>query len=450
VTFTLQAEGNAAIKPEHLAFFYNKDYNDTVVRSPQVDLVVKNGVLHGTLPHSLFEEDKGVHFTLKFPDDVSRSSFFLDLRAFWLNQTTLCLCILLSLALGLVWYFFGKDKPVVTVVQFYPPKSTTSAEAGALYDGDLNDRDILSLIYSWAALGIIQIETHGEDENDESKTDFTLHKLKELPKTAKNYEKTLFNGLFEKRESIKVSKLAQTFYYTMYKVRTEINDEFEKKSYFVPGTRGSGFLLRLFGALLLILTGIIFLGSIIELFDPIQETADYTLGFGILGLTSFLIGKIIPKRTSLGHREYEELMGFREFLKTAEADKLRLLVDQDPGYFGLSLSYAIGLGLATQWVEKFKPLLTEPPSFVKTSNKDYRYDTFDRLLTRNLNAMVKHFNSAPPASYSSSGSYSSYSSSSRSSYSSSSSSFGSSGGSGFSGGGGYSGGGYGGGGGGSW
>jgi hypothetical protein len=173
------------------------------------------------------------------------------------------------------------------------------------------------------------------------------------------------------------------------------------------------------------------------------------IGWGLIGLILWLFGRIMPRHGTFGLKKYAELRGFMKFIKTAEKDRLRLLVDEDPAYFGKTLAYAIALGQANAWVDKFGPMLSEPPSYYQSSSgKDFNSDNFNVLLSSQLATMSKNFNSSPPSS-GGGGSSSGGSSYSGGYSSSSSSSYGSSGGSGYSGGG-SSGGGYGGGGGSSW
>jgi uncharacterized membrane protein len=120
-------------------------------------------------------------------------------------------------------------------------------------------------------------------------------------------------------------------------------------------------------------------------------------------------------------------MGFARFVQLAEKERIRVLAKDDPTIFGRLLPYAMVLGVADEWADRFADLLTEPPDWYVPYGYGPGYafspHHFVRDLGSGMNTMGSTFSSQPQSS-------------------------GGSGGSGFSGGG--SGGGFGGGGGGSW
>lgn len=83
-------------------------------------------------------------------------------------------------------YYQWKQYPVP--IQYSLPKWMNAAEAGVLIDGSADSDDVLSLIYEWERKNFIKIDDNWENIN------FSI--LKELPPTAKPYEKTLFTELF--------------------------------------------------------------------------------------------------------------------------------------------------------------------------------------------------------------------------------------------------------------
>jgi Predicted membrane protein (DUF2207) len=208
-------------------------------------------------------------------------------------------------------------------------------------------------------------------------------------------------------------------------------------------------LLLWLGILVLVPLLLWFLAGLLQIVGDVWQTADVMLGFGVLGATMFGFSFVMTKHGPFGRKRYEELMGFHEFLEKAERDRLRLLQDEDPDYFGLTLSYAIGMGMANRWVEKFGPLLTVAPTYYQSTRNTFNATVFNTMMSKQLQTMSSNFTSTPPPppGSSSRSSWGGGSSSGGSSYRSSSSYSG--GGSSYSSGG-SSGGGYGGGGGGSW
>ena len=449
LTFTINLQGNPRLAAKDLTISLLGANAPGFPNTLTYDY--KSGVIRGQTTSGL-AAFQSVFLQLNLPADSISPSFWLETRLFVKNQTFLCIALLLVLVIATLWFIYGRDRRFTVVAEFYPPEDLTPTEVGLLYDGELQNRDILSLIYYWGAKGFLSIE---EIEKNGGVADYRLVKKDKLPSTAKDFEQTIFNGLFESgRNFVHVSSLSQKFYTTMAKARKQIEEHATRKNFFVPGTRAFSSFLAVFGIGCTIIGVLWGLFLLIFSSNSLSYYLDTLMGLGILGLGSFLFSFIMFKHGPFGHKQYKKLMGFREFIDKAEKDRLRLLLDENPDYFGLTLSYAIGLGMANRWVEKFGPMLTTPPSYYQSSTSTTKAVVFSAIdfnqrMTKQLNSMATNFTSTPPPPPSSGGSGGSSYSSSSSSYSSSSRSYSSSSSSSYSSRG-SSGGGYGGGGGGSW
>ncbi len=79
----------------------------------------------------------------------------------------------------------------------------------------------------------------------------------------------------------------------------------------------------------------------------------------ILGM--FLCFKYLPQRTPYGNQILGKIMGFRNYLETAEKDKLEAMVMQDPAYFYNILPYTYVLGVSDKWIKKFETIFIQEP-----------------------------------------------------------------------------------------
>jgi uncharacterized membrane protein len=366
---------------------------------------------------------------LVIPDDVISVSSGWKFRVIWANNRPLFLPLILLIILTILWYFLGRDPKSSLVVSYNPPKDITPAEAGLLWDNKLHRRDLVSLIYYWAGKGHLTITEIGTT----SVPDYELTKLKDLPANAKDFETTIFKGIFYSESTRKVSAMRNTFYSTIYVAGKQLEKAGKAGSFYVPGTRGFGILLKV-SAWFLIVFGtfhIIFAG---------HNSGQIMIGYLISFVMLLFFGKIMPKRGHFGAQKYNELRGFREFIARAEKEKLKDLLAENPAYFDETVSYAIVMGLAEKWSEKFKDIITASPSWYHSQNPNvFNTTLFVSSMVHSMHKMESDFHYKYTPSTSSSGSHSSFT-------------FHSSGGSGFSsfGGGGSSGGGFGGGGGHSW
>lgn len=349
---------------------------------------------------------------------------------FFRNNKGLAWVFTFFMVLFILWFLFGRDKKRPVVVQYYPPVDLSSAEAGYIWDNKLHKRDLISLIYQWAGQGLIEI-------NNIDGKDYELKKLNALPANAKPFEKTMFDGLFKKGSSTKVSALRNVFYVTLQNAHNQMKKHSKQNRFFTPGTLGFKVFLKVIGWIFGFIACISFFVHL-GYGDML-----WPLSLAAITVMLFVFARIMPQRAPFGAEKFAQLQGFYEFLKRAEMLRLEALLKENPKYFEQTLAYATVMGLSDHWAEKFKTLLTEPPSFYKGYKGDFNTALFMRQLRSSMHKMESDmtYKYTPSSSYSGSGG------SFKSSFS-----FKSSSGGGFSsfGGGGYSGGGFGGGGGKSW
>jgi len=371
-----------------------------------------------------------------------------EIQLFVNNNFYLLVPVVVFLLMFGIWFFIGKDKTHTLVVRYEPPQGITPAEAGLLWDDKLHKRDMVALIYYWASKGYIEVIQSG--------TSLSLKKMSEIPETAKEYEKTIFSALFVSKsvgEIVTVSSLGTTFATQFKKAFGQMQKYSKEKGFY------SGFAHFLSNSLI-VLSFVVFFSSLIFAFAE-MESVQFFVGMTLTSIIIFVFGKLMIRKSLKASEIYAEILGFKEFIVKAELDRLKQLALENPKYFEETIAYAIVLGYGYLWADKFKEIMTSPPSWYKGYEPDagtsFSPNIFTKRLVANMYKMETSFNYKPPTTYSSSSSYSSSKSSSSSwsssswSKSSSGSSSSWSGSSSFkSSGGGSSGSGYGGGGGSSW
>ena len=127
----------------------------------------------------------------------------------------------------------------------------------------------------------------------------------------------------------------------------------------------------------------------------------YIIGLGcVLGMV--LCIKYLPKRTSYGNEILGKLRGFRNFLETAEKDRLEAMVMQDPTYFYNILPYTYVLGVSDKWIKKFETISLQAPSWYDSST-GFNVVTFGTFMNNTMTS-AQSVMSSSPSSDSSSGS----------------------------------------------
>jgi len=324
------------------------------------------------------------------------------------------LFVALFLAFFRTWWLYGKDYLVVDVVAYRPPEAMTPSVAGVLIDDMADFRDLIALLPYWAMQGFLSIK---QVEISWAPDDHELKKLKELPATAHDYERVLFNGIFASGDTVLVSKLKGSFHETLTQAKTLLSDHVKNMGVYYPVSLDVQVYSYIASFLCLLAGGL----SIVFL-----EQIWVAISLFLVAVAGFFFSYFMIKRNQTGVQYYQKVRGFRTFVKTAEKDKLERMLEEDASYFEKTLPYAMVFGYAKKWSEKFDGLQIEPPGWYTTSGGRFGgvhgFASFGSSLESSVQDIQSAFGTVPQSS----------------------------GGSGSSGGGGFSGGGFGGGGGGSW
>lgn len=326
---------------------------------------------------------------------------------------------LLFIIVIILWSKFGKDKKAVQTVEFYPPNGMSSADIAFWQSGLIaNNEKLTPLLIELANDGYIQIEE--VETKSKKKSEFAITKLKDRYDGNDRAKEIFFNGLFKngKRSKIYKSDLEDDFYLTLNIIRELYNKPEKRHKVF----EAKSLYMRILAWVLCALSVFAVLFNFSNLFDSSQKYILTLVGI-IICIISFVFSFFIRKRTDEAVDILGKINGFKNFLETAEKDKLEALVDDDPAYFYNILPYAYVLGVSDKWMKKFESIAVEPPQWYY-GYCPYNYIVFSHFMRDTMNSASNAMVSMPVQS--------------------------GSGGSFSSGGGGFAGGGAGGGGGGSW
>ncbi|MCL2818365.1 MAG: DUF2207 domain-containing protein [Actinomycetia bacterium] len=128
----------------------------------------------------------------------------------------------------------------------------------------------------------------------------------------------------------------------------------------------------------------------------------------LLGLAAVALGgwalSTPYRRTPLGDDYMGRLLGFREFLKVAEKDRIEMLLEENPSYFFDTLPFALVMGVTGIWADKFKDIEMQPPEwFTSDSGVPFAPIIFMNTMNSSLNTMSTVATSSPAQSGGSSG-----------------------------------------------
>lgn len=340
--------------------------------------------------------------------------------------TLLFVCVCILFVVVFVKLLMGRsNKRPIPVIEYSAPDDISSAEVGYIIDLSVDVSDLTSLIIWWASKGYLRIEEVAPEEDSKGKKkgddpEIILHKIKDLPAGAPAYQQKFWKVFFNKKDSVAISKIGKK-----YKQIESAQNALTKK---YEGDRSlQSFNVSLFGYLLgflflaafatlvfcwssdtyyllfgwigamgfaimyvlgaadakyvdswkakLINYGILFglfCASLVVVFFVVYKGSARCPSSVIYGITALSWILIIlspgmqhdtPYRLELMSR----LLGFREFIRTAELPMLKAMVDENPNFFYEVLPYAIVFGLSDKWCKQFEEIDFKPPTWYNAS-----------------------------------------------------------------------------------
>ena len=354
--------------------------------SEEFELDFNNGVITGTSVEGFVSNyGQAVTILVNLPPDsiaVVEPAWPLFERFGWIAVLLVPIMIFYRL-----FKKFGKDDPAPAVITYFPPDDIDPAMAGFLINDREDTSDMISFIPHWGRLGLIEVQEI-DKKGWLSKDDTLIKKLNELPADAPDYERTMFDGLFSSGSEVLVSSLKDKFYTTMSRAKSKLKKAAQK--YYDPKARAV-FHWSILGIILVHLALI-----------PLML---YFWGIlaGVITFVSMVVLLILNmnmiKKNKQGTRLFGELKGFRQFIKTAEANKLKMLIQEQPNYFEATMSYALTFGIFKEWTRKFEGLNVPPPNWYHSTHGHFHsMDNFSNSFSNSMKSTSSTMVSSPSSS----------------------------------------------------
>ncbi len=362
------------------AIAFNGVYGST---SRDAEVAVEGTTVRVTMPHRLeFHEgltavvgwDKGAVLE---PTPSDRALGFLA------GNWPLGIPIPVLLGMLAIWRRVGRDpRRLPVAVQYEPPDSLSPAEAGTLIDYSADMRDITATVVDLAVRGFLRIEEREESAwlGLRTRREYVFRRL-EPPAGAAGlvpHESLVLGGIFEDgAREVRLSDLDNEFYRHLPRIREGIFERLVGRGLYRsrPDRVKSWWA---FGAFVLA-------GLIVALGSTFGARLGLTpLPLMIAAVASGAIvagfGRLMPARTVAGARTLERVLGFEEFLRRVEGDRLERVV-KTPEMFERFLPFAMALGVERKWARAFQDIYREPPSwYVGSSSGPFDLNGFSGRL----------------------------------------------------------------------
>lgn len=352
------------------------------------------------------------------------------------GQATHWAWIAIALGILIIGIELTRHEPTsVKVVEFYPPDDVTPSEVGTIIDNSVDIIDLTALVPWFAQQGYLTIKELKEKDMSKEDTDIELRKTSTpLPDDAPEYQKCIMAILFPYSRTVQHMKKLDPELVNNAKnaLRKHFRGDRKLREYqvkylllipifFVCGSiafisspllsnHGTDVLQSIIYAWVIPGIGAAFLRLSNSTMDDFRSKKKTRLIYGIRFLlfcvTCFFVTRFIsdPDDNELPmwtvwlllavsyvvveltgrlqvDTEYRaslrgRLQGFREFIETAEKDRLEMLLESDPKYFYKIFPYAIVFGLTDKLVKLFKDINIQRADWYID---DYSIDTYHYL-----------------------------------------------------------------------
>ncbi len=368
----------------------------------------------------------GITFAFKLPKGVLQSYSSTRITgSVWAVLGMGALVIAAAIAITL---YCRRQKEIVRVVNIKAPQQIDPLRMGKLIDGTVDNEDITSMIYWFAAKGYLVIDMTVEE-------DPIFRKNNEIPDSAPSYQKALFNGLFKRGNEVHASQLSNRYYTSIDSAKKLLTAKdvarYEKRSWigmivccllalaywvFCPlliglNVVGGGYLH--WGMGLFTFAPVAAIGFLLKIWKDKKYKNKKSKNLGWL-LAAVAVGAVamlaylfifrvhVISRTeqilvclislalcffsvrnlSLTEKFAEilgDILGFKDFIVYTEEDKIKIMLEENPELYYDVLPYAQVLGVTDAWEDKFERITIARPSWAVGN-----FTVFDYFILRSV------------------------------------------------------------------
>ncbi|MDP9265619.1 MAG: DUF2207 domain-containing protein [Chloroflexota bacterium] len=236
------------------------------------------------------------------------------------------------------------------IVEYEPPDKLRPAQLGVVLDERADTKDCTATIVDLAVRGYLTI-TEEPKPWLFGNVDWLITRAKPADDALAPFEKRLYDGLFEGRDEVKLSKLKGTFQPTLASAEDDLYADTVKRRWFSRDPRTTmqlwftlGVAVVAAGAGLAYLLGMLFGAALIG------------IAVAIIGLAFAVTAAAMPARSAIASETLRRALGFRMYMVTAEKD--RAAFAEKANLFSAYLPYAIVFGCVSKWAKAFSGIDT--------------------------------------------------------------------------------------------
>ncbi|MCX8068967.1 MAG: DUF2207 domain-containing protein [Thermodesulfovibrionales bacterium] len=358
---------------------------------------------------------EGFTILISFPKGVVKAPTQQEKVQYFVNDNRSLIIavgglILVIIYYSLTWLRVGKDpEKGVIIPQFEPPKGYSPASMRFIYRMGFDDKALSSALINMAVKGFIKIKQDGSD--------ITIIKNNTPKGDLSNDEKLIYDKIFNKSTSIELKRENnKTLIDVKKEFKNKLKNSYEKiyfytnSGFFIVGAifslavtfisaffsanqpfavflclwltiwtmgvfsilyalilawksvfKGLNSIGNIFKAIFITLFCLPFVSAeIFAIWILLKATSPFfVFTLFSLGIINNIFYHLLKAPTLRGRLLMDKIEGFKQFLKTTEEDRLRMLYPggKTPELFEKYLPFAIALDVESEWTEQFESVL---------------------------------------------------------------------------------------------
>ena len=336
---------------------------------------------------------------------LPQNYFAFPEKAVWPGIVTYVVLAVAVVLCVLLYIFKLKSAPLVEPVEVTPPENLIPLKCGTIFKEKGTPEGVTSMLVYMANKGYISIE--------EKEDSVYLHKKQEITEKEDNYLQRIYTSLFTGQDVVSIDALPESFYSVALSAISEMNvyanhTLYANKKHKLNWVQFIPAIIAFFVCCIAVIYSSVYLGflhvetsiivllvvllvacvckhvlvsaivSVVSLimaysyqssyYQSIEKT--YSFFIATIMIVALLWGVTLLKQkyTKDGAVIKGRVNGFRKYLQVAEKSQLEMLVEENPNYFYDILPYTYALDVTDVWMEKFKDIRIQAPTWYVTSS----------------------------------------------------------------------------------
>jgi uncharacterized membrane protein len=259
-----------------------------------------------------------------------------------------------------IWYVFGRDEKMDTVIPEYePPKDLSPVEGGVIIDDKLDNRDTTSVIIDLAVRGYLKIKQEEKKVLGFNKKEWSIIKTKEADDGLQNFERKIFDTFFAGGKSVyslDKNKADKNLSQNIKSFQDLVYQKLEQDEFYVKNPKTVQKTFAGIGSFLFVLPLMISRQTGFDIWEMVLV---------ILGILFWIFSLFMAKKTKKGLEMKRKLFGFKMFLSVTEKDRVsfHFSPEKNPEKFADYLPWAIIFGVEKEWANVFKNVTLPQPGW---------------------------------------------------------------------------------------